>query len=96
VHPGPEKLVRHRSADKRGGDIIEEGREHPDENKKGESAFPFRGQKLWQDDRHVAFLEVARQKREASQETKEIEQNDPFVFEMEKEPGRARPGLKAG
>ena len=54
------------------------------------------GQKFRQHYRDVAFLEVPRQQREASEQTEKVDEDDPFVAEMSEEPGRAGAGFETG
>ena len=96
VHLGPKELVRHRAADQGRGDVIEKARHNPDQDEQGEGALPFVRQKFRQHDRDVTFLEVPRQKREAGEQAKQIDEDDPLVLDVKKEAGRARPGLETG
>ena len=96
VHFRAEELVCHRTANEPGRNIIEKRREHPDESKEGEGTLPFVRQKFWQHHGHVTLLEMARRQRKAGQQAKQVNEDDPLVLEMEKEPCRARTGLKTG
>src|SRR5688572_22368866 len=44
----------------------------------------------------MAFLEMAREQREADQQTKEVREDDPFVGEVRNETRQTRPRLEAG
>ena len=79
-----------------GRNVIEKGREHPDQDEQREGALPFMRQESWQHDRDVTFLKVPRQQREAGQQAKQIDENDPLVFEMKKEAGRPGSGFESG
>ena len=89
VHPGPEELVRHRAANERGGDVVEEAgqNEHDDEHREG--ALPVVGQHVREHHRHPALLEVARQERKSHQQGEQVGENDPLVLHVhERDPDK--------
>src|SRR4030095_8002665 len=46
--------------------------------------------------RKMSFLEVPRQEREAGEQAKQIDEDDPLVLEMKKEADRSRSGFETG
>ena len=82
MHFVPEYRCRNRAADDRGGDIVEERRQHENHGEQHESALPVVGQEFRQHCRHMAFLEVPRQQRKADEQEEEVAQNDPLVRQV--------------
>ena len=73
---------RHRAADQRRGDVVEKARQHEHHDEHREAAPPVVGQKSRQKDRHPAFLEMAREQREADDEQEQVDEQDPLAREM--------------
>ncbi len=80
----------HRAADQRGGDVVEEGREHEDHHQQQEAALPIVGEDLRQHHRHVGILEVLREQREAHEEPEEVGEDHPLVREQAHQAGQPR------
>jgi hypothetical protein len=60
-----------------------------------EPALPIIAKIFGQHYRDVTLFEMARQQRESHQQTKQIEQNDPFVLKVSDEPHNAIASPKA-
>ena len=86
----------HRAADQRRGDVVEEARQHEHHDEQHETAAPVVGQVVGQPPRHVAFLEVPRQQREAHQQAEQVREHDPLVVQVAGQPAEARAVRKAG
>ena len=72
VYLAAEKLMRHRTADKGAGDIVEKARENPNQAEQGKSALPVSRKKFGQTHRQLAGLKVACEQGEAHQQKKQI------------------------
>ncbi len=95
VHLAAEHRHRHRAADHRRGDIVEEARQHEDHHEQDERAFPVAGQEARQERGNAAVLEVLGKQREAEQEPQQIREDHPFVQQMQPEAGESRARLEA-
>ena len=71
-----------RAADDRGGDVVEERRQHEHDREQREPALPAVRQKSRQGIRDRAPFEVAREHGEAEQQEQEIREHDPLVREV--------------
>jgi hypothetical protein len=91
-----EDVARNGSADQGGRDVVEEARQHEDDDQENEPAGPV----VRQERRHfvgdAAFLEVARQHRKAHQQQKQIGERHPFMVQMERETAETGAFLEAG
>ena len=96
MHLGAEQLVRHRAADQRRGDVVEERRDHEHHHEQHERALPVGGQEARQHQRHAALLEMPRQEREAHEQQEEVGEDHPLVREVAQQPADARAFLESG
>ena len=91
-----EDVTRHRAADQRGRDVVEEAREDEHDREQHEPALPA----IRQECRHLvgdaALLEMAREDREAHQQQEQIGQDHGLVLHVQGETGEPRAGLEAG
>ena len=91
-----EHVPRHRAADQRGGDIVEEARQHEHDREQHEPALPS----VRQERRHfvgdAAVLEMARQDREAHQQQEQVREDHRLVLHVQREAGEASAELEAG
>jgi hypothetical protein len=71
-----------RAADQRGGDVIQEARQHENHEKQHQPAFPVVGQQFWQPLRNAAGLEVLGQQRKAEQQAQQVGEQHPFLAEV--------------
>ena len=82
-----ENMARHGAADQRGGDVVEEARQHEYDDEQHESALPVVGQ----EGRHLvgdaALLEMPRQQRKTHQQQEQVREDHPFVLQV---PGETR------
>ena len=78
--------MRDRSADQRGGDVVEETRQNEYYDEQNETATPVVGEKIRQPGRHAALLEMPRQQREPHQQTEQVREHDPFQPQVMREP----------
>ena len=74
--------VRHRPADRRRGDVVEEGRQHEYHHEQHERALPVARQEPGQQRRHLAVLEMLRQQRETEQQAQAIGEDDPLMGQV--------------
>ena len=51
---------------------------------------------LWQRHRHVTFFKMARQQRKTHQQTKQVDEDDPFVLDVRYKSDHARTRFEAG
>ena len=90
VDLAPENMPRHRAADQRGGDVVEEARQHEHDDEQRKAALPVVGQEGRHLVRDAALLEMARQQREAHQQQEQVRQDHPFVLQVPAETREAR------
>jgi hypothetical protein len=96
MHLALEHAGRHRGADQRRRDVVEETGKDEDDHQQHEGAEPAFGQQPGQHLRHPAVLEVPRQQCEADQQAEQVGQQHPFVRHVRAETGDAGAGLEAG
>jgi hypothetical protein len=68
---------------------------HPHHRQQHEPALPIIAKIFGQHYRDVTLFEMAPQQRESHQQTKQIDQNDPFVLKVSDEPHNAIASPKA-
>jgi hypothetical protein len=79
----------------RSGDIVQEARKNPHYAQQHQAAFPIVRQILWQNQSQMAFLEMAREHREAQQQAHQVSEDDPLLLHMGNKPDQASSHLKA-
>jgi hypothetical protein len=92
MHFALEDVARHRAADQRGRDIVEEARQHEYDGEQRQPALPAVRQERWHFVRHAAVFEVPRQDREAHQQQEQVGEDHGLVLHVQREPGE--PGAK--
>ena len=83
-------------ADQRRGDIVEETREHEHQDEQHNAALPVVRQQCRHLVRNPAFLEMARQQREAHQKKEQIAQSDPLMPQVVAETAEAGAVFESG
>jgi hypothetical protein len=96
MHLALEHARRHRGADQRSGDIVEEAGQHEDDHQQHEGAHPAFGQQPGQHLRHAAVLEMPGQQRKADQQAQQVGEQHPFVGHVHAESRDAGAGLEPG
>jgi hypothetical protein len=85
-----EHMARHRAADQRGRDVVEEAGQHEHDREQDQS--------VRQEGRHrvrdAAVFEVARQDRGAHQQQEQVREDHPFVPHVQREAGEPGTGLE--
>ena len=79
--------MRHRPADQRGGDVVEEGREYEHDREQRKAAGPVVRQDSRQRVGQAALLEMRRKQRETDQQQEQVCEKHPFMGELR---GKAR------
>ena len=83
-------------ADQGAGDVIQEARQHEDDDQQGEAAEPAVGENAGQHLGNPTVLEMPRQQREPEQQSEQVDQQDPLVAQVGRQTGEPRPLVKAG
>jgi hypothetical protein len=96
MHFGAEELMRHRATDQRSSDVIQKTGKNPHHHQQDETALPVMRKILWQRHRHVTFFKMARQQRKTHQQTKQVDEDDPFVLDVRYKSDHARTRFEAG
>src|SRR6266550_4505630 len=96
MHFGAEELMRHRATDQRRSDVVEKTGKNPYHHQQQETAFPIMRKILRQNQRHMAFLEMARQQSETHEQAKKVRKDDPLVADVRYKSNHAGTGLEAG
>ena len=91
-----EHVARHRAADQRGRDVVEEARQHEHDGEQREPALPSVGQERRHLVRNAAVLEVPGQDRKAHQQQEQVREDHPFVLHVQAEAGQSGAELEAG
>ena len=90
-----ENVPRHRSANKRSGNIVEKSGEHEDNREQSKGPGPVARQNSRQLFRHATFFKMPREQRETRQQQKQVRQPHPFMLQVQAQPGEAGPILEA-
>ena len=88
--------MRHGPADQGRRDVVEEAGKDPNHDEEDKGAFPVVRQESRQDHGHMALFEMAREQREADEQTKEVGEDDPLVAKMRNEARHTGASLEAG
>jgi len=96
VHLAAEDDTGHRATDQRGGDVVEERRQHEDDCEQGEPALPVIGEDVRQQRGDARLFEVLGEQSEAEQQAEQVRQDHPLVLQVQHQPFDARSGLEAG
>ena len=91
-----EHVARHRAADQRGRDVVEEARQHEHDGEQREPALPAVGQERRHLVGNAAVLEMPRQDRKAHQQQEQVREDHPFVLHVQAEAGQSGAELEAG
>ena len=91
-----EYVPRNGAADQRGGDVVEEARQHEHQDEQHDAALPVVRQQRRHLVRNPAFLEMPRQQRKPHQKQEQIAQSDPLMRHVVAEAGEARAVLETG
>ena len=95
VHSAPEDLLRHRTADQCRRDVVEEARDHCDEDEQHEAALPVVGQEARHLVGDLAFLEVAREQGKAHEQEEQVGEDHGLVRHVLDEARQAGAVLEA-
>ena len=96
VNLPPKDVARHRAADQRSRDVIEEARQNEDYDEKDDAAFPVIGQHGWHLIGNPTLLEVPRQNGKSHQQQEQVGQHDPLVGHVIAKAGHSRAELESG
>ena len=95
MHFSTEDVTRHGAADQRGGDVVEEAREHGDDHEQREAALPVVRKKRGHLVRDAALFEMPREQRKSHQQQEQVREDDPLVLHVQREAGEPGAGLEA-
>ena len=95
MHLAAEHRAGDGAADQRGGDVVEERRQHADHPQQHEAALPVVRQVARQHRRHLACLEVVGKQREAEQQAEKVGENHPLVQHVQRKTFHPRAGFES-